>query len=56
MHYPSFKQLKYSNYTVSSSKYFKGNQEIHIRHYQARLIHYFNQDQETHMNAELDIL
>ena len=51
--YPSTEQLKYSNFTVNPSKYGKGNQGIHFHHHrQARLIHYFGQEQTpllTHM-------
>ena len=43
--YPSTKRSKYSNFTVTSSKYLEEdeeNQEIHFHHHrQARLIHYF---------------
>ena len=43
VHYPSTKQLKYSNCTVNPNK---ENQEIHFRHYhEAHSIHYFDQNQ-----------
>ena len=40
--YPSNKRLKYSNCTITTSKYLEENQEINFHyHRQAHLIHYF---------------